>query len=104
MYRSCEISGVAEVSSDLDVAETAEAGTLRDLLEHPRDGLDVRMVGRDAEADEPPGCRQPFDHVDLDRRIGRQQLPGGVEARRSRADDGDPKRPVSAHDSRCYKE
>ena len=50
------------------------------------------MVGRDAEAHEPPGRRQTLDHVDLDGEVGREQMAGGVEAGRPRADDGDAKR------------
>ena len=41
----------------------------RGLLERARDGLDVLVVGRDAEPDEAPGRRQPLDQVDLDRRL-----------------------------------
>jgi hypothetical protein len=59
-----------KVTSDLDIAEEAEAGSLRDLLEHPRHGLDVGMIGRDAEPDEAPGRRQALEHVDLDREVG----------------------------------
>ena len=58
-----------------------------DLLERPRDGLDLRMVGRDAEADEPPRRRQPLDHVNLDADVGSQQRTGRVEAGRPRADN-----------------
>ena len=77
---------VADVASDLDVAEEAEAGTRRDLLERTRDGLQLRMVRRDAEPDEPPGRRKPLDHVDLDRRIlAREERAGGVERRRARS-------------------
>ena len=57
---------VRDVAADLDVAEEAEARLRGDLLERARDRLDVRMVGRDAEPDEPPRRRQPLDHVDLD--------------------------------------
>ena len=51
------------------------------------------MVGRDAEADEAPGRRQPVDQVDLDLRIlALQQRVRGVEPGRAGADDGDTKR------------
>ena len=59
---------VGDVPADLDVPEEAEAGPLRGLLERARDRLDVGMIGRDAEADEPPRRRQPLDQVDLERR------------------------------------
>ena len=79
-----------DVAADLDVAEEAEAGLLRDLLERARDGLDVRVVGRDAEAHEPPRRRQPLEQVDLDARlVAREQRARGVEAGRAGADDGD---------------
>ena len=64
---------VRDVAADLDVAEEAEARPPRDLLERARDRLDLRVVGRDAEPDEPPGRRQPLDQVDLDRQVARQQ-------------------------------
>ena len=63
---------VREVAADLDVAEEAEARLRGDLLERARDGLDLRVVGRDAEPDEPPRRRQPLDHVDLDREVARR--------------------------------
>ena len=85
---------VLDVAADLDVAEEAEARLERDLLEGARDRLDLRMVGRDAEAHEAPGRRQPLDHVDLDRDVGAEQRAGGVEAGRAGADDCDTK---SAH-------
>ena len=78
-------------------AEEAEAWLLRGLLEHPRDNLDVRMVGSNTQSHEPPGRRQPLDHVDLDREIGIEQLTSRIEARGSRADNGDPQRPDRAH-------
>ena len=83
---------MGEVTADLDVAEEAEAGFGRDPLERARDGLELRMVGRHAEANEPPRCRQPLEHVDLDRHVGVEQGSGRVEARRPRADDRDPQR------------
>ena len=80
-----------EVAADLDVAEEAEARPRGDLLERARDGLDLRVVGRDAEADEPPRRRQPLDHVDLGAGLVEQRA-RGVEARRAGADDGDAER------------
>ena len=64
-----------EIASDLDVAEEAKSGALRDLLEHARDGLDVGVVGSDAEADEAPRRRQPVEQVDLDGRNRPEQRP-----------------------------
>ena len=78
-----------EIPPDLDVAEKAEPGLRGDLLERLRDGLQLRMVGRDTEPNEPPRRGQPLEHVDLDRRVSRQQRARGIEARRARTDNGD---------------
>ena len=75
-----------KVAADLDVAEEAEARPLGDPLEGARHGLQLRMVGGDAEPDETPRRRQPLDQIDLDRRVRRQQGAGGVEACRAGAD------------------
>jgi hypothetical protein len=80
---------VGDVAPDLDVAEEPEAGCGRDLLEGARDGLDLGVVGGDAEADEPPGRGQPLEQVELCRRLGGQKVPGSVEAGRPGTDDGD---------------
>ena len=58
---------VLEIAADLDVAEETEAGLIGDPLERARDRLQLRMVGRDAEPDEPSRRRQALDHVDLGR-------------------------------------
>jgi hypothetical protein len=56
------------------------------------------VVGRDAEPHEPPRRRQPLEHVDLD--VARlEQVVGGVEARRARADDGDAQRGSISEDA-----
>ena len=78
-----------DVAPDLDVAEEAEAGALRDALERLRGGLQLRMIGRHAEAHEAPRSRKPLEHVHLSRRVSAEQRPGGVEARRPGADDRD---------------
>src|SRR5215218_5867779 len=52
---------VRHVAAHLDVAEETESRPLRDTLERPRDSLDVLVVGRDAEPDEPPRRGQPVD-------------------------------------------
>src|SRR4029079_439667 len=78
-----------EVAPDLDVAEKAKARLPGDLLERLRDRLDLRVVGRHAEADEPPRRRQPLDHVDLDVVLRIEQMTGRIEPGRPGADDGD---------------
>ena len=84
---------VRDVTTDLDVAEEAEAGLRRRLLEGARDGLDVLVIGRDAEANEAPRRRQAVDQVDLDDRIlALQQGIGRIEAGGTRTDDGDAQR------------
>ena len=79
-----------EVAAELDVAQEAEARLLCDPLERAGDGLQLRMVGRDAEPDEPPRRREPLDHVHLGRRIGGQKRAGRVETSRAGADDRNP--------------
>ena len=81
-----EVFGV-KVAADLDVPEEAEAGLVGDLLERTRDGLELRMVWRDAEPHESPRRREALDHVHLDRRVGAQQRARGVEACRTGTDD-----------------
>ena len=83
---------VVQVAPDLDVSEEAEAGLRGDALESARDRLELRVVGRNAEADEPPRRREALDHVDLDGNIRVEERAGGVEARRSRADYGEAER------------
>jgi hypothetical protein len=48
---------VRQVATDLDVAEEAETGLVRYPLERARHRLQLRMVRRNAEADEAPGRR-----------------------------------------------
>ena len=92
---------VGEVAADLDVAEEAEAGALRDPLERARDGLDLGVVGRDAEPDEAPRRRQPVEHVHLDGRLlAREQRSRRVEPRRPRADNRHAKGVLGGHASR----
>ena len=68
------------------------------LLVDARGRLQLGVVGRDAEPDEPPRRRQPLDHVHLDARVlGREQRSGRIEACRTRADDGDPQGATRAH-------
>ena len=87
-----------DVLAEGDVAEVAKAGVGGGLLVHARHRLDLRMVGRHARADQPPGGRQPLDHVHLEALAGGlQQVPGGVEAGRAGADDGDADGCIGAH-------
>src|SRR6266545_1970145 len=88
---------VRDVAADLDVAEEAEARLRGGLLERARHRLDVRVVGRDAEANEAPRRRQPLDHVHLDLTVGCEEARCRVEPGRAGADDGDAKRAVEAH-------
>ena len=86
--------GRLDVFAHHHVAEKAEAGVFGDLFELFTDRLDLRVVGRDAGAHQPPRRRQHLQHVDDDAdllgRVGRlQQRCGGEETRRSGADDGD---------------
>src|SRR5262249_55945972 len=73
---------VRDVPPDLDVAQEAEAGPRRDLLECARDSLELGVIRSDAEADEAPRRRKAFDHVDLDGGIlAREEVSGGIERR-----------------------
>ena len=76
-------------------------GSLRGPLERARDLLQLRVVGRDAETDETPRRRQPFEHVDLGGRVGAEQRARSVEPRRAGADDRDAKWTVIVHPRRC---
>ena len=85
-----------EVAAQFHVAVEAELGVLRGLLVDAADGLDVGVVRRHAGANEPPRSRQAVEHVDLDAqigvRLGLQEMPGRVEARRPGTDDRHPQR------------
>jgi hypothetical protein len=83
------------VPAQFDVAEEAELGVLGRLLVDPADGLDVRVVGRHAEADEAPRRRQPLEHVDLG--AVREQVGGRVEAGGAGPHDGDAERVGRGH-------
>jgi hypothetical protein len=75
---------VGDVVPDLDITEEAKARPSSDLLERLRDGLELRVVGGNAEPDEAPRRRQALDHVDLDRRIlARQERGGRIKGSRS---------------------
>ncbi len=80
-----------DVLAEGDVAEEAKARVRGGLLIDARDGLDLRVVGRHAGADEPPWRGQALEHVHLEcgRRGVLEQVSGGVEAGRAGADHGD---------------
>ena len=79
--------------ADLDVAEEAEALAGGGLLVDPDHRLDLRVVGRDAAADQPERGRQAVEEVDLGvRGLVLEHVLGGVEAGRAGADDGDAQR------------
>jgi len=81
---------VAHVSADLHVPEEAEARPCGDLLEGARHSLQLWVVRRDTEPDEPPWGGQPLDHVDLDDWIlAREQRGGCVERGRPGAHNCD---------------
>ena len=78
---------VRHVPPDFDIAEEAEPGTARDLLEGARHLLQLRMIRCDPEPHEPPRGRQPLDHVHLSALRRVEQMPGRVEGRRPGAHD-----------------
>ena len=82
----------AQVRADPHVAEEPHPRVGGDLLVDPGDRLDLLVIGRDAAAHQPEGCRQPVEEVDLD--LGRvlEQMLRGVEPGGSGADDGDAQR------------
>src|SRR2546421_10443696 len=75
------------VGAELDAAEEAERRVLGCLLVAPRDGLQLRMVGRDAGPDQPERGRQRVVEVDLEVLLLEQVL-AGVETGGAGADDG----------------
>ena len=79
---------VRDVAANLDIAEHPKARLGSDLLEHFRDGLDLRMVGSDAGTHQPPWGRQTIKQVDLNRGLGIKQVSGGVEASRTGTNHG----------------
>ena len=79
-----------DVVPDLDVAEEAEALAGCGFLVDPDHRLDLRVVGRDAAADQAEGRRKAVEEVDLG--VGGlvfEDVLGRVEAGRAGADDGD---------------
>ncbi len=76
------------VLAEGDVAEVAKARVRGGLLVHAGDRLDLRVIGGDAGANESPRGGKALEHVDLEMSGGLlQQVPGGVEAGGTGADD-----------------
>jgi hypothetical protein len=90
------------VLAELDVAEEAESGVRRRLVEGGRDVLDLLVVGRDPEADQAIGRREAVVeiHLHVEARLAEEVL-RRVEAGRPRADDRDPKRHAIRSPSPC---
>jgi len=78
-----------QVAAELDASEEPEALLRRRLLEDAHDRLDLRVVRSDPRAHEPERGRQAVDEVYAHGALGGEQVPGGVEASRPCADDGD---------------
>ena len=74
-----------DVGAELDAAEEAKARLRSGPLIDARDRLDLRMVGRDAGANQAIRRRQHVVEVDLEALL--EQLIGRVEAGRAGADD-----------------
>jgi len=74
-----------DVATEHHAAEEPEAVLLGGLLVDARDGLDLRVVGRDARAHEAERRRERVEDVDLE--PGLEQLVGGVEPGGPGADD-----------------
>jgi hypothetical protein len=56
---------VRDVGPDLDVAEEPAAAAQRLAVEGVLEALDLLVVGRDAAAQQAPGCRQALEEVDV---------------------------------------
>jgi hypothetical protein len=77
-----------DVLAELDAAVEPEALVLGGAVERLRDGLDLRVIGGHARPHEPVWRRQAVEQVDAELRlVGGEQLGGGVEPRRTGADD-----------------
>jgi hypothetical protein len=84
-----------QVPAELDAAEEPKARMRRHLVEGRGDGLDLLVIGRHAGADEAVRGGHAVEEVDLDGvALLLQQMVGGVEAGRARADDRDSERSV----------
>ncbi len=78
-----------DVVTDLDVAEEAETLARRCLLVDADHRLDLRVVGRDAAADQPEWGGEAVEEVDLGVcRLVFEDVLGGVEAGGASADYG----------------
>ena len=82
--------GDRDVLAHRDMADEAHIVAQRHLLVTTRDLLDRLVIGRDAEADEAEGRRQPIENIDP--HILAERLLRGLRsviARRARSDDRD---------------
>jgi hypothetical protein len=83
------------VPAELDAAEETKARVRGNFVEGRGDGLDLLVIGRHAGADEAVRRGHPVEEIDLDDAVlVLQQMVGGVEAGRARADDRDPQRSI----------
>jgi len=88
--------GQREVPPVRDVAEQPHPRPAQHGVQRPDDPLDPRVVRRDAVPDQAERRRQPVEEIDRTRGVRLHQRVGGVDPRRSRPDDGDPKLPRHA--------
>lgn len=83
--------GQGEVLADLDVADEAHPLVVQRVVQGVAQRAHLGVVGGDAVAHQPERRGQPVDQVDGDRDVVLPgQCVGGVDARRTGADDGDP--------------
>jgi hypothetical protein len=84
-----------QVPAELDAAEEPKARVRGHLVEGRGHGLDLLVIGSHAGADEAVRRRHAVEEVDLDDvTLLLQQMVGGVEAGRARADDRDSERSI----------
>lgn len=97
-YRVVELLEVVqfEVGAVVDVAEEPDVVLGKDTPQGLDDFLDTRVVGSNAITDEAERCWIAFDDVYAYINVGLGEDVGGVNARRTCANDGDPQLPVHA--------
>ena len=87
--------GEGEVLPVLDIAEKPDVGPTGQLVVDVRDGLDLRVVGRNPVSHEAERGREGVVEIDRDpARSALEQVLNGVETRRTRADDRHSQRSV----------
>jgi hypothetical protein len=79
-----------QVDADVHVPDEPDAFVLHHPVQRDDDGLDPRVVRRDAVPDQAVRGGQPVEDVDGRCWVFRGQDVGGVDAGRSGAHDGDP--------------